>query len=485
MKIIRNNPVKNLTDIEAKGTLTAVEQSVKEDEMKRQERIDKDFKEKEKFTKDFIKEQDRKTNLKESFAKKIDWSEIANAFYRKLGNEMDLYLDDETERKATRGSYLIKGTIATDKEEKDIELRSDGETLEVAIEDEKFDVRTPDEFVEKIKEIFKDSLQEDMLDDKEVSVKITLKVPARWDYDKTKERIEQALDTYVPLIDITKIEVTDSWRQLANMREERDLTKVEGTIAKLLKDHSAELFSITDARELADKTIDIVRNSEIADTNAAKKFIYIVNSKKNVNTLLSTLAAYMTGMKSISLREKKEPVDVFTAVMRELSTHLGADEKETLRVEGTRGEKYSEIMTDIDGNIRVDAHTISDLNYAKKVADVYHLDFKVKEDKNKKATPHTKYYPYQGIVIIPEEIQEMEVTEYFKQFNEDFDIESAKMEKEKEELRKKIAEIDAKKIQKKREIDEIRDEAEKADDQGAWKKAYELGRKADKLQENK
>ena len=347
MKIIRSNPVKNLTDIEATGTLTAVEQSVKEDEMKRQERIDTDFKEKEKFTKDFIKEQDRKTNLKESFAKKIDWSEIENAFYHKLGNELDLYLNDWTERKATRGSYLIKGTIVTDKEKKDIELRSDGETLEVAIEDEKFDARTPDEFVEKIKEIFKDSLQEDMLDDKEVSVKITLKVPARWDYDKTKERIEQALDTYVPLIDVTKIEVTDSWRQLANMREKRNLRRKERV-----------------------------------------------------------------------LKEKKELVDVFTNLQRELGTQLDSSEKLTVKVKGGPRQKYSQLGVDADGNILIDVKDLEDLGHAQKVADFYHLELKTKENKNKN-TEYSKNYPYQGVLIIPKDVQEMEVNEYLRQFSDE------------------------------------------------------------------
>lgn len=88
------------------------------------------------------------------------------------------------------------------------------------------------------------------------------------------------------------------------LKEARDLTKTPGTLAKLFNDHIDEInAAATGVPELKAKLKEIVANSNLADKPAAQKFQAVMDSKKNVNALLSTIATYLTGMKSESVED--------------------------------------------------------------------------------------------------------------------------------------------------------------------------------------
>lgn len=70
---------------------------------------------------------------------------------------------------------------------------------------------------------------------------------------------------------------------------------IPGTIAYELKKHQAELYSASTPAEMKRKAIEIVKNGDIKSEKDRQDFILRMN-KQNPNNMLSTLAAYMTGM---------------------------------------------------------------------------------------------------------------------------------------------------------------------------------------------
>ena len=122
-----------------------------------------------------------------------------------------------------------------------------------------------------------------------------------------------------------------------SLDEARDLTKTPGTIAKLLNDHMDEINQAsTSVPAMKAKLKEIVNNSDLASTEAAKKFNTVMDSKKNVAALLSTIATYMTGIKSNeSLGESFDKVEIETAaekikVSSEPKEEEVDEEKETI-----------------------------------------------------------------------------------------------------------------------------------------------------------
>ena len=89
-------------------------------------------------------------------------------------------------------------------------------------------------------------------------------------------------------------------------RSNPGLVTKKGSIANLLAEHMDELQNIYDVNELKNKVIELVDNSDIADTKGAKDFKYRVLSQRTAARVLSTIGAYMSG---ISTRDKRESIN--------------------------------------------------------------------------------------------------------------------------------------------------------------------------------
>lgn len=102
------------------------------------------------------------------------------------------------------------------------------------------------------------------------------------------------------------------------LKESRDLTKFDGTIAKLLADNMSKLSNITDVNELKSKIVDLLDSSAIKDKKAVVDFKTRIDKIKNISSLISTIATYITGMKSQpkdskkAVKESVESVEVKT-----------------------------------------------------------------------------------------------------------------------------------------------------------------------------
>lgn len=127
-----------------------------------------------------------------------------------------------------------------------------------------------------------------------------------------------------------------------SLKEARDLTKTPGTIAKLLNDHMDEInAAATSVFALKAKLKEIVNNSDLANKPAAQKFNAVMDSKKNVSALLSTIATYMTGMKSESVTKcpkcGKEPCECEDDLQEDLSSWIAARKLKKLEKGGKAG----------------------------------------------------------------------------------------------------------------------------------------------------
>lgn len=99
---------------------------------------------------------------------------------------------------------------------------------------------------------------------------------------------------------------TQQWTLLESTRSNPGLVTKKGSIANLLADHMYELQNIYDVNGLKNKVIELVDNSDIADTKGAKDFKYRVLSQRTATGVLNTIGAYMSG---ISTRDKKESIN--------------------------------------------------------------------------------------------------------------------------------------------------------------------------------
>ena len=84
-----------------------------------------------------------------------------------------------------------------------------------------------------------------------------------------------------------------------SLDESVNLATKENTIAGVLADNMSKLKDITDVNELRNKAIEVVENSNISDKPAVAKFKRVLFTKKSLIALLSTIATYMTGIKTL------------------------------------------------------------------------------------------------------------------------------------------------------------------------------------------
>lgn len=102
------------------------------------------------------------------------------------------------------------------------------------------------------------------------------------------------------------------------LKESKDLTKFDGTIAKLLADNMSKLSNVTSVSELKSKIVDLLDSSDIKDKKAVADFKTRMDKIRNTTSLLSTIATYITGMKSQpedskkAVKESVESVEVKT-----------------------------------------------------------------------------------------------------------------------------------------------------------------------------
>ena len=102
------------------------------------------------------------------------------------------------------------------------------------------------------------------------------------------------------------------------LKESKDLTKFDSTIAKLLADNMSKLSNVTNVSELKSKIVDLLDSSDIKDKKAVADFKARMDKIKNTASLLSTIATYITGMKSQpedskkAVKESVESVEVKT-----------------------------------------------------------------------------------------------------------------------------------------------------------------------------
>ena len=115
-----------------------------------------------------------------------------------------------------------------------------------------------------------------------------------------------------PKADSTPDNPNSPWGKIArtygkqlDLDESRDLTKFDGTIAKLLADNMSKLSNVTSVSELKSKIVDLLDSSDIKDKKAVADFKARMDKIKNTTSLLSTIATYITGMKSQPEDSKK------------------------------------------------------------------------------------------------------------------------------------------------------------------------------------
>lgn len=135
--------------------------------------------------------------------------------------------------------------------------------------------------------------------------------------DKTKQDLDEANLTIVK-DKYGAYQVVSKEIDGKALKESKDLTKFDGTIAKLLADNMSKLSNVTSVSELKSKIVDLLDSSDIKDKKAVADFKARMDKIKNTTSLLSTIATYITGMKSQpedskkAVKESVESVEVKT-----------------------------------------------------------------------------------------------------------------------------------------------------------------------------
>lgn len=151
------------------------------------------------------------------------------------------------------------------------------------------------------------------------------------------------------------------------LKESRDLTKFDGTIAKLLADNMSKLSNITDVNELKSKIVDLLDSSAIKDKKAVADFKTRIDKIKNISSLISTIATYITGMKSQpkdskkAVKESVESVEVKTDTDKICVDTEGDSTKVEVKPRDDF-EDEAEMITPVDDEVKdeIEAEQVSD-----------------------------------------------------------------------------------------------------------------------------
>lgn len=151
------------------------------------------------------------------------------------------------------------------------------------------------------------------------------------------------------------------------LKESKDLTKFDGTIAKLLADNMSKLSNVTSVSELKSKIVDLLDSSDIKDKKAVADFKTRMDKIRNTTSLLSTIATYITGMKSQpedskkAVKESVESVEVKT----DTDTVCVDAEGDSTKVEvkpRDDSEVEAEMIAPVDDEVKdeIEAEQVSD-----------------------------------------------------------------------------------------------------------------------------
>ena len=151
------------------------------------------------------------------------------------------------------------------------------------------------------------------------------------------------------------------------LKESRDLTKFDGTIAKLLADNMSKLSNVTSVSELKSKIVDLLDSSDIKDKKAVADFKARMDKIKNTTSLLSTIATYITGMKSQpedgkkTVKESVESVEVKTDTDKICVDTEGDSTKVEVKPRDDF-EAEAEMITPVDDEVKdeIEAEQVSD-----------------------------------------------------------------------------------------------------------------------------
>lgn len=177
-----------------------------------------------------------------------------------------------------------------------------------------------------------------------------------------------------PKADSTPNNPNSPWSKIArtygkqlDLDESRDLTKFDGTIAKLLADNMSKLSNITDVNELKSKIVDLLDSSAIKDKKAVADFKTRIDKIKNISSLISTIATYITGMKSQpkdskkAVKESVESVEVKTDTDKICVDTEGDSTKVEVKPRDDF-EDEAEMITPVDDEVKdeIEAEQVSD-----------------------------------------------------------------------------------------------------------------------------
>ncbi len=151
------------------------------------------------------------------------------------------------------------------------------------------------------------------------------------------------------------------------LKESKDLTKFDGTIAKLLADNMSKLSNVTSVSELKSKIVDLLDSSDIKDKKAVADFKARMDKIKNTVSLLSTIATYITGMKAQPedskkvVKESVESVEVKT----DTDTVCVDTDGDGTKVEVKPRDDFeaeAEMITPVDDEVKdeIEAEQVSD-----------------------------------------------------------------------------------------------------------------------------
>ena len=151
------------------------------------------------------------------------------------------------------------------------------------------------------------------------------------------------------------------------LKESKDLTKFDGTIAKLLADNMSKLSNVTSVSELKSKIVDLLDSSDIKDKKAVADFKARMDKIKNTTSLLSTIATYITGMKSQpedskkAVKESVESVEVKTDTDKICVDTEGDSTKVEVKPRDDF-EAEAEMITPVDDEVKdeIEAEQVSD-----------------------------------------------------------------------------------------------------------------------------
>ena len=177
-----------------------------------------------------------------------------------------------------------------------------------------------------------------------------------------------------PKADSTPDNPNSPWSKIAraygkqlDLDESRDLTKFDGTIAKLLADNMSKLSNITDVNELKSKIVDLLDSSAIKDKKAVADFKTRIDKIKNISSLISTIATYITGMKSQPKDSKKAVKESVESVEVKTDTDkICVDtEGDSTKVEVEPRDDFedeAEMITPVDDEVKdeIEAEQVSD-----------------------------------------------------------------------------------------------------------------------------